>query len=313
MHSWKTAKNLFTKTVLLTWLLPATVFAGDIIDATGASVSVSDSPKKIVTLVPSLAELAADIAEENIGRIVGVSEYSDYPPALEKVESIGPYFHFNLEKVVSLKPDLVLGTMDGNSKDQVMHLRELKLPVVIVSTENFAQVEDSMRIVSDAMGASSRAAQMITQFRTGLSRIRERASERAKKNSGKKLKVLLQIGADPLVVAGRKSFLNEALETIGAVNAYGDVEARYPRPSMEDVIKRGPDLIVVLALGRKKGPFQAMARDWGRFKNIPAVKRKQVFIVVADPLFRPTLRLLEGLSMLEKIVEKNINAQSQNI
>src|SRR6478672_2161638 len=111
----------------------------------------AEKPRRIVTLAPSLAELAADLAGEKIERIVGVSEYTDFPPALKKVESIGPYHKFNLEKVVSLKPDLVLATSDGNSRDQVLHLRELGVPVVVVETQSLAQVVSSIRLIGQAM------------------------------------------------------------------------------------------------------------------------------------------------------------------
>lgn len=99
--------------------------------------------------------------------------------------------------------------------------------------------------------------------------------------------------------------MNETLEVIGAKNAYGEKSlGNYPRPSLEDVMKRNPDVIVILALGTDAKPFQRMAAGWKRLPGIKAVKDNRVVIVDGDTVTRPTLRLLEGLSRLERAVYK---------
>ena len=287
-------KRTFAKSIITVVLLSCIpVLAGE-----GAAVKLHEHPQRIVTLLPSLGELAADIAGQELSRIVGVSEYTDYPPALKHVESIGPYHRFSVEKVLSLKPDLVLASSDGNSKDQVMRLRELGIPVVVIRTENFAQIEESMIKVAQAMGQEGRGRQMAEQLRTGIQRVRERSLKR----SGTPLKVLIQIGDDPLVVAGGNTFLQEALEAIGARNPYARASVHYPRPSLEDVIQQKPDVIIVLSLGQDKRIFEIMARRWSQHPAIPAVKNKRVHLIEDDALLRPTLRLLEGLALLEKRV-----------
>jgi iron complex transport system substrate-binding protein len=283
--------------VLLVGLLPLGIGAQELTDATQAKVKVSDHPMRIVTLAPSLGELAADLSGGELSRIVGVSEYTDYPPALAKVASIGQYSRFNLEKVVALKPDLVLATLDGNPKDQVLHLRELGLPVVVVATANLKDVEGSMRLVGQALGAAEDGRRMAERFTTGLGRIRL-----AGRRHFRAAQVLLQLGDDPLVVAGGGSFLQDSLEAVGARNVYGDADTHYPRPSLEDVVHRDPDVILVLELGQDTKAFEAMAARWSRFAQLRAVKTKRVGLLQGDAVLRPTLRLLEGLSQLEKAV-----------
>ncbi len=268
----------------------------EVVDSTGKRVQLPAKPKRIVTLAPSLGELAADLAGLEIERIVGVSEYTDYPPGLGKIASIGPYHRFNIEKVMVLEPDLVLATSDGNAKDQISHLRELGLPVVVVSTRTLKEVEDSITLVGRAMGAMAEARSMVERLGIGVARVRERAKSRPKR------KVALQIGDSPLVVVGRSSFLNEALETVGAVNVFGDMSAHYPRPSVEDAVRRDPDVIIVLALGKDLAEFQRMARRWERFPALKAIKNGEIKVLQGDPVLRPTLRLLEGLVMLEKAI-----------
>jgi iron complex transport system substrate-binding protein len=271
-------------------------WAKEVTDATGTQVKVAAHPMRIVTLAPSLGELAADLAEDDLGRIVGVSEYTDYPPRLARVESIGPYYRFNLEKVVALKPDVVLATLDGNPKDQVLHLRELGVPVVVVATGSFKEIGESISLIAQVMDAEKVGKQIRAQLERGVENFRARARTRPGR------RVLLQIGDEPLVVVGRKSFLHEALEAIGSRNVYDDATAHYPRPSLEDAVHRDPDVIVVLALGKDLQPFYAMARRWEQFPALKAVKGGDVRVLTGDSILRPTLRLLEGLSILEKAV-----------
>lgn len=263
----------------------------------------ADQPVRIVTLAPSLGELAADLSGEHLERIVGVSEFTDYPPALARVSSVGPYQRFNLEKVVALKPDLVLATTDGNSKDQVTHLQELGIRVLVINTSTLSEVESSMRLVGRAMGVPEDGEKMAARFAAGLRNFRSRAEHR----EAPKARVMLQLGEDPLIVAGKGSFLNEALELLGAQNIYGQGSGQehYPRPAIEDVIHRDPDTILVLALGHDRAGTEtsaAMASHWNRFATLSAVKAHRCQVLQADALLRPSLRLLEGLSLLEKAV-----------
>ncbi|MFL5815792.1 MAG: helical backbone metal receptor, partial [Bdellovibrionia bacterium] len=152
-------KTGFTNSLLLILALtgasiasaPGSAFARDLTDALGTQVKVVDHPVRVVTLAPSLGELASDLLGESIERIVGVSDYTDYPPALTKVKNVGSYARFNLEAVVALKPDLVLATSDGNSRDQIDHLRELHLPVLVVKTSSFSEIDQSIEILAKAL------------------------------------------------------------------------------------------------------------------------------------------------------------------
>jgi iron complex transport system substrate-binding protein len=258
-------------------------------DALGTKVTIVDSPQRIVTLAPSLAEIASDLVDEKLERIVGVSEYTDYPPALKRVNSIGPYSKINLEKIAALKPDLVLATTDGNPKDQIEHLRELRIPVVVVNTGNFSEVTRSIEIIGEALGRAQEGKRLSSQIATGIAHIQQRSKGR------KPVRVMLQVGDDPVVVMGGKSFLNDTLLAVGAVNTYGEAAVNYLKPSNEDVVNKKPDLVLVISLGENLMPYHMMAKRW-------AALNFQVQVLQADTLIRPSVRLLEGLSLLEKAI-----------
>lgn len=302
MRSWKSVSALLSKTSVIVFLLWAvTCEAREIRDVTGMVTTLPEKPMRIITLAPSLGELAGDVAGNELERIIGVSEYTDYPPALAKKTSVGPYNRFNLETVVALKPDLVLATTDGNAKDQVQHLRELKVPVVVTSTDNFSQVGNSMRLVSLAMGQPQIGETMASQLAQGLERVRNKSAHRKAKPV-----VMLQLGDQPLVVAGQGTFLHEALQTVGAVNAFGESTSHYPRPSVEDVLRQDPDIILVIALGKETSAFHAMAERWTTFKRLKAVKNHPIRVLRADALLRPSMRLLEGVSLLQLAIERGL-------
>ncbi len=303
MHFSKTAKTRFK---LLFWAFFAihgrglrSADAREVVDATRTHVVLTgDRPDRIVTLVPSLGELVSDlVGSQGTGRIVGVSEYSNFPSALKKIRSVGPYHRFNLERVMELKPDLVLATLDGNSKDQVDHLRELGVPVVVVSTSSLGEVAASMKLVGAALGDPAGGGQMADRFERELAKIRQEGSLRSPRRP-----VFLQLGEDPLFTAGRGSFLQSAVDSIGARNIYGETGLSYPKPSREDVVAKKPEVILILTMGGDAGPFLKMAERWKEYPSVPAVRTGRVRVVPGDEVLRPTLRLIHGLKTLRDAI-----------
>jgi iron complex transport system substrate-binding protein len=276
--------------------------AREIVDATGTHVQVTDHPHRIITLVPSLGELTSDFLGLDLQRIVGVSESTDYPPALKKVASVGQYQRLSLEKILSLKPDLVLATKDGNFKDQIDHLREMGVPVVVLSTQSFSEIEDSMKQVALVLGESEESKRLIARFEQGLADLRARGARRTVKR-----KVLLQLDDDPLIVVGGKSFLNEAIGLVGAENVYGDSTTGYPRPSHEDVLKKNPDIVLVATFGETADApiYEKRAQAWAHYSDLKAIQNNHVKVIYGDALLRPSMRMLEGLSLLEKAIYGN--------
>jgi iron complex transport system substrate-binding protein len=280
-------------------LLQTNSFALDLKDATGALVHLSDHPTRIVALAPSVAELASEFLELDLQRIVGVAESTDFPPALQSVESIGPYHRFNLEKVAALKPDLVLATLEGNARDQVLHLREMGIPVFVLSTGSLSEVASAMSQTALILGEAARGEKVSDTFRKRLEEIRARGLVHASKTP---LRVMLQLDDSPLIVAGGKSFLSEALVTVGAKNIFGDLDAGYPTPSAEDVLRRDPDVVLVIAFGDDVDRFRRMGARWTQYPRLAAARKKQIKVIFADTLLRPSMRLLEGLTLLEKML-----------
>ncbi len=267
-------------------------------DMTGFEVRIASSPERIVTLAPSLGETAAALIahdESKDGntkrpRLVGVSERTDFPAELKKPPPAGPDTRVQLEKLGSLKPDLVFATTDGNSSDQVRSMRRLGIPVFVVSTHTLDQIRESFGMMAQAMGMPDAGQKLLSEFDRDL-------SAHGSTKEMKSPEVVLQVGVEPLVVVGSRSFLHEALVKIGGKNAYGDSNQAFPRPSIEDVVSREPDLLILLDTGEMGSRAPALTRRW---KELGLRAR----VVQSDELLRPTPRLAQGLRKLSEVIHE---------
>ena len=273
--------------------------AGALIDATGMPIVVGH-PKRVVTLAPSLGELAFEIlGKENASRIVGVTEYTKTPSGISPT-NVGSYAKPNIEKIVSLKPTLVVATMDGNPKNTINRLRELNMRVLVVRTETLEQVMESMRWLGLALGQGKKGEQIAQDLKAGIAKIEERVKRKAANLP--KRKVMFQVGEQPLVVAGKNTFINDIGRVLFLENVYETEKTNYPRPSVEDVLKKNPDVILVLSTTSDLKEFRRAQERWQKFNTLSAVKNGKVKFLAADLVLKPTLRLVEGFEEVEKAV-----------
>lgn len=250
--------------------------------------------KRVITLTPALAELAMEIGlpEENL---VGVSEYTDFPETLKSKPSIGPFTKPSLEKIVSLNPDLLLVSADGTPKEVIARLRKLKVPVLALKTDSMKAVEEAYLILGEAFAQGGKAKIALEALKKKTEALKARAKSRSNT-------VVIQVGEDPLVVAGGENFVSEGLALIGLRNAYADAKHAYPRISVEDVLKRNPDIILILSIGVGDRVFEKAKKRWSGFTDLKAAKESRIFIVKSDALVRPGPRFPDGLTEVENVV-----------
>lgn len=268
-------------------------------DATGAKVRVSVDPKRVVVLAPSLAELAAEVLGEDWRAIKGVSDFTDHPDALKPLPRVGSYVRVNIEKIAALNPDLILATTEGNAREQIEQLRLLGFPVFTISTHTLQQVKESFELVGRALGRSAKGQQLKRNFEKDLKSLAQRAESRGGSGCSRK-KILVQVGVDPLVVAGAGSFLTEGLDLMGFQNVYSDLKQAFPRPALEDVIHRNPDVILLLPLGSHLERYRRAKKEWEKYKVMSAVRSGRVLLIEGSTLMRPTPRFIGGLHSVEK-------------
>jgi ABC-type Fe3+-hydroxamate transport system substrate-binding protein len=255
------------------------------------SIAQISEPQRILPLTPSLAEMSAEILESEWERIVGVTEYADFPSVIRKRPSIGSYARLQIERILSLKPDLVLVTSDGNPKDQVLKLKSLGLRVEVLDVFSLQDIPKTYRSLGRLLGRSQRGESIAQSFEARLSTLRPDLR-------GKR--VFVQLGQHPLIGVGGGTFLGQAIEHIGYKNILRPEIGAYPRLQREFVIKSKPDAIVLLGFQPESTDAADSQAAW-RALN---VLQSQLVVVRGSELMRPTSRLLDGLIALKKSLER---------
>ncbi|MGZ0086181.1 ABC transporter substrate-binding protein [Caldibacillus thermoamylovorans] len=266
-------------------------------DGLGEEVTIKAEPKTIVSLIPSNTEIAYALGLGD--KIVGVSDFDNYPEDVKTKTKIGG-MEFNVEKIISLKPDLVLAHASSahNSRDGLKQLKDAGITVLVVNdAKSFADVYASIELIGKATGTVDKAKQVIEGMKEKLSQIEEKAKQIP---ADKRANVWVEVSPPPqLYTAGKGTFMDEMLQVIAAKNVAGDLEG-WPMVTEEKAVAYKPDVIITTYGGAK----QVLER--AAWKDVPAVKNKRVYDVNTDLVSRPGPRLAEGVEELAKAIYPDV-------
>ena len=270
---------------LLAALLPAA--------AAGATVSATDDSGRVVTLaapaarIISLAPHATELlfAAGAGARVVGVSAYSNFPAEASRLPSVGDAMRADMERIIALKPDLIVGWKSGNNPAQLERLRALGLPVFDSEPRQFDDIASSLERLGALAGTvEGRAA--AARFRADLRALRERYSAR------KPVRVFYQIWPSPLMTLNDAHIVSEAIRLCGGVNLFGKLAPLVPTVSREAVLKADPEAIFV-----SDEDAQAFGR-WRGYGNLTAVRNDSLFRIDGGVMNRAGPRMLGATALL---------------
>ena len=259
----------------------------------------AESPKRIISLAPNITEILYAVGAED--RIVGVSSFCDYPEAAKKKPKVGGMSNPSLEAVVSLKPDLVLFSIDGSPKAFEERLRTMKITTFTLRSKRIAELPQGIRQIGAAVGAVEKAEKVAREMETKIRDISER--EKTFRNLHRttiKPKVLFIIWPDPLIVAGPGSITDDALRIVWAENIAGKAISAYPKYSIEEILRQSPDVIFV---GKGKGMDKVSEGLLKRLRSVPAVRTNKVYYV-SDYLYRLGPRTVMGVEELARYLQR---------
>jgi iron complex transport system substrate-binding protein len=256
------------------------------------TVCVGPSITRVVSFAPSLTEILFALGNGDL--LVGRSNVCNYPAEANKVRIIGSYTRPDLERVIALKPDLVLTTKDAARKDFVAKLERLGIPVFVSATESIDQILDLLKRIGKLLGEEDKAMALVSDL------YQRRSAIRGRLNDVHKPTVLLVVGLKPLFVAGGRSYVGSILREAKCINIAEDLSIDYPRFSMEELIRRDPD--VILVLNKECSSQESCFRPWKRYPSMSAVKTGRIYKVDADLLARPGPRVIDGLEELADIL-----------
>jgi iron complex transport system substrate-binding protein len=263
----------------------------EVTDEAGRRVSVPALAQRIVSLAPSLTEtLYALDAQE---RVVGVTDFCDFPPEAKQKQRVGGPVNPSLEQIVALKPDLVLATKSLNRRETVDALEQLGVPVYATAPATVEDVIRSVQRLSELIGAPRDGETLAAGLRARLENLKRLLQGRTAR------RVLFVVWADPLITIGRKTFLADALGYAGA-DSIVDVPQEWPRLSLEEVVRLQPEYLV-FADSHSESPEARAAQLIERpgWRGLDAVRARRV-AVVSDALTRPAPRMVDAIEQLAR-------------
>lgn len=266
-------------------------------DSVGGKVVLSSAPERIVSLAPSITEIIYFLGLGN--RLVGVTRFSYFPEQAKKKPTIGAYTDINLEKVLTLDPDLVIATADGNKKEDIGMLKEAGIPVYVVNPRKVQQILEAIEGIGCICGIPNRAKVRVDSLRKRVARVKD-----AVKGAEKPL-VLLVINTKPLMSVNRGTTHHDIITLAGGRNLAADQSITYPRLNMEEVIRRGPEVIIISSMERS-GEHEKIRTKWFRWTSIPAVQNRRVHVINSDLIDRAAPRIVKGLEKMAKLIHPEI-------
>lgn len=277
---------------------PASSLCKTFEDVLGRKVSLAKAPMRIIPLAASLAETLYCLGLGE--RVAGVTDFSNYPPAALEKPKVGPYVNVNIEKIISLSPDLVIGTRDGNSQADIELLEQAGIPVFIVNPRSVESVITTVALIGKVCGIPDKGALLADDLTRRFESVRSRIQYR------KKPLVFLQINIVPIMTVNKTTVHNDLISLAGGVNMAAEEPVTYPRISVEEVVKKEPEVIIISSMERG-GRFEKARNDWMQWTSIPAVRNKRVHLIDSDLIDRPSPRIIDGLEALARIIHPELD------
>jgi iron complex transport system substrate-binding protein len=253
-------------------------------------------PKRIVSLAPSMTEILYALGLGD--NIVAVTVYCDYPEEAKKKPKIGGMSNPSLEAVVSLKPDMVVMTTDGNPKEFQERLASFKIKTSVFEARRLSELPQGIRELGRALNVRDRADKLARDIETAISTFT--SASLAPRPSSRK-KILFIVWPEPLIVAGPGTVMDDAITLLGGENTAARAQTAYPKYSIEEVIRQAPEVIFI---GRAMGMDMRSVSEGilKRMASVPAVRNGRVFFV-SDRLYRLGPRVIKGIEELTECLD----------
>ena len=252
-------------------------------DDLGKEICLEQPAQRIAALSPGATELAWAAGAGD--QVVAVVAYSDYPPAAKEVTSVGSHTRMDMERLLELQPDLVIGWVTGNPTEQLATLREMGVPVFSIEPRSFEAVSHTIERLSILAGTDAAGFAEAERFRKGITDLRARFS------GADAVPVFYQVWDEPLMTVNRDHLIGEMIELCGGDNVFGHLERLVPRISAEAVIAANPEAILAGGMGEENRHWLTR---WQSFPSLTATERDNLFFIPPSLVQRPTPRMLEG-------------------
>ncbi|SDX00595.1 cobalamin-binding protein [Marinobacter mobilis] len=252
-------------------------------DDTGQQVCLPAPAQRIAGLSPGASELLWSAGAGD--QVVAVVAWSDYPPEAKTVASVGSHTRLDLEKLISLQPDLVIAWVTGNPQEQIQTIRNLGLPVFSIEPRDFEDVSSVIERLATLAGTEAEGWAEAERFRTGMAELAARYSDRAP------VPVFYQVWDEPLMTVNNQHLIGKVIALCGGYNVFGELPRLVPRISDEAVLEANPEAILAGGMGEEN---RAWLDRWQNYSSLDATRVGNLFFVPPSLIQRPTPRMLQG-------------------
>lgn len=264
-------------------------------DGMARQVTVAKKAERIISLAPSNTEILFALGLDK--SVVGVTDICDFPAEAKQKEKVGGFSKPSVEKIISLKPDLVIAA--SLHKDTVEQLEKSSIPVYVANAKTIAQVEEEIKAIGKLSGVDQKANDVVTAMESKKKSITDKLANLAEKD---KPVVYYEVWGEPITTAGPGSFHHELITLAGGVNVAAKSESSYPNYSLESLISAQPQIMIYGHGAQTKDEVLKRA-GWG---SMPFVKGGKVFLVDENTISRPGPRTIDALEMIAKVIHPDL-------
>ena len=266
--------------------------AVSVVDDAGRRVTVQQPARRVISMAPHATELL--FAAGGGARVVGAMNYSDYPEAAKKIPLVGSNSVIDMERVLALKPELIVVWHSGNTARQIAQLESLGVPVFHSEPRTLGQVADNIERLGRLLGTDAAATDAAGALRARLAGLQARYARRPP------VTVFYQIWDQPLYTLNDAQIASDAIRVCGGRNVFGTLKAVAPEVGIEAVLQADPEAIMA---GKRHDPANPGLKLWEPYKSMTAVKRGNLLTVDGELLTRPGPRVVDGAARLCEALE----------
>jgi iron complex transport system substrate-binding protein len=268
-------------------LLSQAALTVEVIDDEGNLVSLSQTADRIISLAPSLTEIifAAGAGD----KVVGVVEYSDYPPPAREITIVGRHDLLDLEAILLLQPDLIVSWKTGNPAASINRLKEFGIPVYVAEPKQLNSIPIHIEKLGILAGTMNRASEVITRFNDTLQKLETDFGNQSR------VSVFYQVWDTPLITAGGNELINDIVNLCGGMNIFADLSMMAPKIDKESVLARNPQIIIASGMDIARPEW---LDSWLEWPTLDAVANGHLYFIPPDLLQRHTPRALQGAQLM---------------
>ncbi|KAF0134973.1 MAG: iron complex transport system substrate-binding protein [Candidatus Saganbacteria bacterium] len=256
--------------------------------------------KRIISLAPNITEILFILGADK--QLVGVTENCDFPKEAKKIEKIGLFGSPNLEKIISLKPDLVLAANFGQNT-AILRLKSMGVKTIVLSPQNIKDILDNIESIGGIIGRKKTAEILVGKMQMRINEIKNKVFGLHRP----KVLVIIWVNSNSLMTAGKKSFINELISISGGKNIAGDINVDYPTLNPEFIMAKNPEIVIFGDSLNNEESIRCFLAQPGS-KNIRAVKSGRIYYKGINPdlFLRPGPRIINGLEEIAKTLHPEI-------